>query len=137
MGASHKWADESQLIMHLYIEFPWTWEEYYAVIDEVFPMLQTKGTPVATVVEITKMGKFPPGNVLRHLDGIGKRMPENVFSSVMVGAPQVASVFLNMITRIQPQYKRYTGFAKTIEEAHTVIHREYQKRYPVVEVPVR
>ena len=49
MGVWYEWADESQLIINLYIEQPWTLDEYWTVINEIFPMIREIGQPRATV----------------------------------------------------------------------------------------
>jgi hypothetical protein len=127
MGCRYEWADDSHFIMNLYIEAPWTWEEYNNVVQEMTPLLRDTGKPCATIVDISRMGSMPQGNVLSNLTNMEKTMPDNVFASALVGAPYIAMTFLDILMRIRPRAKRTAIFTKTMVEAQQKIQQRYEQ----------
>jgi hypothetical protein len=127
VGLRYEWADETHLIMNLYMEAPWTWDEFHATSKEVYGILGKLDTPCATVVNIQKMGQIPKGNVLAHLGQLERTIPSNVFMSALVGAPYAATVFMNMFTKLRPRAKQITAFCLTMDEAHALIRKRHQE----------
>jgi len=130
MGCRYEWADESQIIMNLYLEAPWTWEEYMQVSTEVFALIRAVDHPCATAVDVTHMGALPKGNVLAHLQHVERTMPENVFASVIAGTSILVNTFMNILMKIRPGAKNTAMFAPNLEEAHTLIMERYHKLHP-------
>src|SRR5689334_19080514 len=110
VGLRYEWADETHLIMDLYMEAPWTWDEFHATSKTVYGTLGELDRPCATVVNVAKMGQIPKGNVMAHLQQLERTIPPNVFMSVLVGAPYAAMVFMNMLTKLRPRAKQITAF---------------------------
>lgn len=134
MGCRYEWADDSHLIMNVYMESPWTWEEYDSVVSTLFSTLRDLGQPCATAVDVSRIGRIPKGNALMHLNRMEKLMPENVFSTAVVGAPYIVSVFMDIIMRTRPRAGRITVFANSLAEAHEKIrerHQPHNKNAPV------
>jgi C4-dicarboxylate-specific signal transduction histidine kinase len=125
MGCRNEWADDSHIVMEIYIEAPWTWEEFMSQAQQTFAVIKAHGKPCATTVDVSRIGAMPKGNVLRHLSEIESQMPENVFASVVIGAPYMVSVFMDIIIRMRPRAQRIALFAKTREEAHEKIQERY------------
>ena len=130
MGCTYKWADDSHLIMDLLVEAPWTWDEYNSLLNEVFPILKNLNKPCAVTVDVSRVGKLPPGNALSYLGRAEKLMPINLFASVIVGAPYIVTIFIDIMTRTRPHSRHATRFAKTVAEAHEKIHETYQQLFP-------
>ncbi len=127
MGCRTEWADDDRLIMDLYIEAPWTWNEFMTSVEATFSELRTLGKPCATTVDVTRMGNFPKGNVLRYLTEVEKLMPQNVFASALIGAPYTVTVFMDIVMRMRPRAQRIALFTKTHQEAHDKIREKYAK----------
>ncbi|MBC8172175.1 MAG: hypothetical protein H7X77_10900 [Anaerolineae bacterium] len=132
MPVHYEWVDDSHFAMNLYLEAPWGWEEFDGTAREVYGLLREHKQPCGVVVNVSKMGGIPKGNVLAHLQQVERLIPDNVFVSVLVGAPYAATVFMNILMKIRPRAKRMTVFANTREEAYSVIRRRQQ----VMERPV-
>lgn len=130
MGCRHEWADEDHLIKHLYLESPWTWDEYDKAAKDVYTELAVEKRPVATVVDISKMGRLPTGNAIAHLNLVERLIPDNMFVTVLVGAPHIATVFMNIMMKLRPKAKNLTVFANSIEEAHEIVYQRYGELYP-------
>lgn len=130
MGCRHDWGDEDHLIKHLYLEFPWTWDEYDLAAKTVYTELAAEKRPVATVVDISKMGRLPTGNAIAHLNLVERLIPDNMFVTVLVGAPHIAVVFMNIMMKLRPKAKKLTVFADTIAEAHEMVYERYAELYP-------
>lgn len=125
MGCRTEWADDDHLIMDLYVEVPWTWNEFMSHVETTFAELKALGKPCATTVDVTRMGTLPKGNVLRYLTEIEKLMPQNVFASALIGAPYTITVFMDIIMRMRPRAQRIALFTSTHEEAHEKIRARY------------
>jgi len=131
MGVKYEWADDSHLIMNIFLEFPWSWKEYVELTDELMSVLRDTQHPCATVVDTTKMGSLAQDdNPMQNLLHAGNIIPENVFVSVTVGAPNGIPVFINMLKKVRPQAQRVAIVASTIDEAHQIILERYQELYP-------
>ena len=127
MGCRYEWADDSHSIMNVYIEAPWTWEEYQALVKQLAPLVQGTGKPCATAVDVSQMGAIPRGNVLMNLTQAESMLPDNVFASAVVGAPYAVTVFMDILMRIRPRAKRLATFARTMPEAHEKIRAAQAK----------
>ena len=127
MGCRNEWADDTHLIMDIYVEAPWTWVEFMTQAEQSFSIIKKLGTPCATTVDVSQIGTLPKGNVLRYMTEIEKQMPENVFASALIGAPYMVMVFMEIIMRMRPRAQRIALFAKTREEAYAKILERYAK----------
>lgn len=131
MGVRFEWANDDHFVVYTYIEFPWTWEEYRALLDVMMAEIKEETHPVATIVNIAEMRTFPvEGNVMQNLQWIEKIMPANVFGSVIVGASHVAKSFMNVMMQIRPRSRQLTMFSETMEGAHEMLAKRYQEIYP-------
>ncbi len=117
MGVHFEWFNEQQDIMLCRIQAPWTWAEYEVVGPLMAAEIRQKNYPVANVVDVSKMGAMPGGNPLGHLQQAGRTMPENIYASAIVGAPYGATIFMDILMRLQPQHKQKMFFVMTIDEA--------------------
>src|SRR5690349_4299001 len=106
MGVRYEWADDSQIVMNIYVEFPWTWDEYHQMFNTVMPMIRTLQHPCADIIDMSKYGSMPRGNIIQNLLNAEKALPDNLFGSVVVGAPYPAMVFINMLMKMRPRIKR-------------------------------
>lgn len=130
MGCRHEWSSEYEMILNIYVEAPWTWDELMHEGAVCNAMIKATGKPCATVVVVTHMGGLPKGNALTYLMEIDRQMPDNVFASAIVGAPYMVNVFMDILTSIRPHAKRVALFTRTIDEAHEKIWARYQKMSP-------
>src|SRR5688572_23741943 len=131
MGVRYEWADDRHIIMNIYAEYPWTWAEYNATMITLVSMLRDLGRPCATAVDCSRLGALPrDGSFLSILMNVEKNMPPNVFASVVVAAPYVVSVFMNMLMKLRPRAKALALFTPTMTEAHEKIYARYQELYP-------
>ena len=137
MAVRYEWADENQRVLNMYLEEPWTWAQYHAMLAEVMPMLAATGNPCATVVDTTRMGPLPKdGSIMQTLLQVEKEMPENVFASAIVGSPYIVRVFMEVLMKLRPRAKSIALFAGTYEEALAKIDSLYQERFPDQQIHV-
>jgi hypothetical protein len=130
MGVKFEWETSDHNVMYCLIEYPWTWQEYQTMLDVLTAELRRETHPVATIVDVTQMKSFPPNeNVMQNLRRVDTLMPDNVFGSVMVGAPHVLVTFINILIQIRPKTRRIAMFANTLEEAHGLLEERYQSLY--------
>jgi hypothetical protein len=130
MGVRYEWADERQIIMNIYIEHPWTWSEYNTLMLTLLPILQNVKHPCATTVECSRIGSLPKdGNALNILMNVEKNMPANVFASVVVAAPYIVRLFMNMLMKLRPRARVLALFTETMAEAYEKIYARYRELY--------
>lgn len=131
MSVRYEWADNRQIIMQIFIEYPWTWAEYNAMMETLTPLLQSLDRPCATVVDCSRMGALPKdGSILNVLMNAEKKLPANVFASAIVAAPYAVSVFMNVLMKLRPRASVLALFTQTMEEAHEKIYARYQEQFP-------
>ncbi|MBX3082037.1 MAG: hypothetical protein KF716_10425 [Anaerolineae bacterium] len=131
MGVRFEWSDAEHVVMYCYIEHPWAWQEYQATADLMAAQLSAEAHPVATMVDVSKMKALPKdGSVMQNLQRVESVLPDNVFASVIVGAPYIVVTFMNVLTKIKPRAKRINMFANTFEEAHQMLAKRYDLLYP-------
>jgi hypothetical protein len=131
MGVRYEWADEDVLILKVYLETPWTWAEYHEITRLTLPIMRDSQRPCATVVNAVKIGALPKdGNVIRIMMNVVKEMPDNIFASVVVGAPYPVKVFMNAVIKVQPRGGRTAFFAETMEDAYAIVHKRHAELYP-------
>jgi hypothetical protein len=131
MSVRHEWADDQHIIMNVYLEYPWTWAEYHAMMATIIPMLRDLNHPCATAIDCSRMGALPKdGNVLSILMNVEKSLPHNLFASVVVAAPYTVSVFMNLLMKLRPRAKVLALFTPTMAEAHERIYVRYQELFP-------
>jgi hypothetical protein len=130
MGVRYEWADDRQIIMNVYLEYPWKWAEFHVMMATVMPMILEVKHPAAITVDCSRLRVLPgDGNVLHILMNIEKHMAENIFASAVVAAPQIVMVFMNIIMKLRPNPNMLTLFTPTMAEAHKKIYARYQELY--------
>jgi hypothetical protein len=129
VGIRFEWADERRIILNVFIEHPWTWQEYNDNTQKIFAEVRTTGRPASTVVDVTHMKAIPQGSALTHLRHMEESMPESVFVTVVVGAPHIAVILLDILMRIRPRFRRKTLFTSTMDEAHEQVYKIYDQLY--------
>jgi hypothetical protein len=126
MGIRYEWADDRQIIMNIHLEHPWTWAEYNEMMEILMPMLTELGHPCATIVDCSQMHTLPnDGNVLHNFINVEKKMAPNIFASVIVAAPQLVGVFMNVLMRLRPRAATLALFTSTMEEAYEKIYARH------------
>ncbi len=136
MGIHHEWADENEIIMNVVVKYPWTWTEYLALTEPLMKQLRDKGTPCATIVDVSDMQILPKdGNMLQILLYIDKIMPPNVFASTMVGANPIIMTFMNLLTKLRPNARRLVSFTRNLDDAYDTIYNRYTTQFPDLPKP--
>lgn len=120
MGIHYEWHNDIAICT---IEAPWTWEEYDRVGAGMSAEIAQIDAPVANIIDITRMGAIPPGNPLAHLQKTSRALPKNLYLSVLVGAPYGATIFMDILFRLQPESKQRARFVKTMDDALALIEQ--------------
>jgi hypothetical protein len=131
MGVSYEWTNLDHVVVHTYIEHPWTWDDYQLLFQKMMDEIRQENHPVATLVNISHMKSFPAGaNIMDNLRRIEAAMAPNVFGSVLVGAPHVAVSFMNVMMQLRPKSKELTLFSDTVQGGLALLAKRYQELYP-------
>jgi hypothetical protein len=121
MGIQYQLAELDQGICFIVFEAPWTWIEFDAMVDNLHTQISSIPHPVATIVDVTQVGRLPAGNVLMHLRRTDEMMPRNVDLSIMVNAPYAITTFMSILMRVRPHVKSMTRYANSVDEARAMI----------------
>ncbi len=130
MPITYGWTDDSHVILEISVVAPWTWDDFHTMMREVNPQIIAVGGPCATVIDVSAIGKVPPGNMMANLHHVENSMPTNVFMSVVVGASYVVTVFMNVLMVVRPSARRRARFAHTMAEARASIMEVYRQQFP-------
>ena len=131
MGVRFEWSDANRIVVYCTIEHPWTWQEYQTVVDTMSAEMRQVTHPIATIVDVAQMKAIPKsGSIMQNLQRVENMLPDNVFGSVIVGAPHIVVTFMNVLTQIKPRAKRITMFANTVEEAHQMLAKRHDMLFP-------
>lgn len=118
----HFQLDEpDQDVCFVAFETMWTWEEFDMQLDAAWAAIEGLSRPVAVLMDLTRTGHLPVGNVLGHLQRADSGMPTNVDISVMVNTPYAIINFMSIMMRIRPRVKEMTIFANSLEEGRAMI----------------
>lgn len=121
MSVQYQWHNPAVLVIT--VKSPWDWDEYMGVAEAAFSEMAHHDGKLATIVDIHEMGGLPSGSMLNQLGRISKLLPENLDTSVLVGAPYIVNTFMSVFMRLSPRAERVTVFAATIEEALNLIQQ--------------
>ena len=130
MGIHFHGSNAEADIFYVDFEPPWTWQEFDARVETMQHTIQEIPHPVALIVDVSNVGRLRSGNVLEHLRYSDSLMPENVNTTVLVGAPYSVITFMSILMRIRPRVKQIVVYAESIEEARELIHERRQKHEP-------
>src|SRR5437868_5257697 len=98
MGVQLEW-DANKKIAIIHVVARWTWEEYKTVVDDAFEQIKALNYPVAIIADIARMGQLPSGNFISKLQYSQAHTPKNARTTVLVGAPQIVTTFLNVVMK--------------------------------------
>lgn len=121
MGIQFQLEEPDLTICYATFQAPWTWGEYDTTLDRMMERIRVLPHPVATVVDLTDVGRLPVGNVLMHLRRTDEMMPENIDISVLVNAPYAVTTFMSILMRVRPHVRTMTRYARSLDEARALV----------------
>lgn len=130
MGLHYQLSAPDQEICYITFEAPWTWDEYDVMVDNLLECISAIPRPVATIVDVTHMGKLPSGNVLMHLRRTDEMMPENVDLCIIVNASYAVTTFMSILMRVRPHVKDMLRYAASLDKAKAILEefRQHQRQ---------
>jgi hypothetical protein len=128
MAIHYQFAEPDQGICYATFEAPWTWADYDATLDHIMDTIRAIPHPVATIVDLTQVGRLPVGNVLMHLRRTDEMMPNNVDLSVLVNAPYAVTTFMSILMRVRPHVKNTVRYTHSLDEARAIVAQFRQQQ---------
>jgi hypothetical protein len=117
MGFRYEWMDEDHIIMKLYIEAPWVWEDFHQTVRAMMPLIEATQRPCG----LNKIGMLPRGNFLQNLIHSEQDTAKNLVSTVIIGAHYTITMFMNLVTKLRPDAKNPLRFTESHDEAYAII----------------
>jgi hypothetical protein len=121
MSFRYEWVDDDHIIMKLYIEAPWVWEDFHQAIKTMMPIIEATQHPVGLAIDVNKIGMLPRGNFIQHLIHSEQVTAKNLVSTVIIGAHYTITVFMNLVTKLRPDPKNPLRFTESPDEAYAII----------------
>ena len=121
MKIHYRWEDEDQTLMLVSLEEGWTWEEYYAVVQQLATTIRRLGHPVDAIVKNSARIPFPTGSALSHLRQIMRLVPDNIGVIVLVSSNPFVKTINQVLFQLLPTTREIAELADTEDEARTII----------------
>jgi hypothetical protein len=129
MGFQFEIEEPDRDIGYVSFDLPWTWDEFDAQVEAMWTAVRALPHPVSALLDMTRIGHLPGGNVLAHLQHMDTGMPDNVELVVLVNAPYAFVNFMSIIMRIRPRVKEITRYTHSLEEAKMVIQQRRKQNH--------
>ncbi len=115
------WADAEHTLMRCDIQAPWTWEEFDAAWRQFYEMGSSAQHPVICAVDAHLMGLLPR-NALRVIHDRYSVLPPNISKMVVVNAPTMLRVIVDVMSLIRPDIFKCYHFVPTFDEAQRLLN---------------
>jgi hypothetical protein len=115
------WRDKEKQILVREMTCTWTWDEYYANIDEMKKMLESVEHPVIVLIDSRKVSNEIPENALQHISEANKQLPKNLSAQIIVSDSAWLEVMGAILRYMLPEEAHKYLFARTMEEAEKQI----------------
>ena len=116
-----RWHDKTKGIQLLYFQGDWTWEEYFAVIEESNEMMREADPQRIDIIAYMKESGRLPLNAITHVRSAGTNRPENWGITVIVGGGTFVNMMLEIGRRVTPHLAHRYHAADTFEDALKLI----------------
>ena len=128
---SVSWAnDQKNILMCVYNEDGWTWDDIYKALEQQRVMIESVSTPVVDViVDATNSSWLPRGgSLVASIRKLNKVQHPRQGNTIIVGAHGMIAVIADTMVRIIGTQGSEFQFAKTIDEAYTMIKSVQARR---------
>lgn len=116
------WDNPEQTIVRMEFEPGWTWDEFYAAVQQANALIDTVSHPVSYLSVQTTPNAYIAPNTLTHLANVHKHWHPRSVISVIVGPAAYVNAFLNVLLRMHPELKHIHRMANTADEARKLIN---------------
>jgi hypothetical protein len=121
MGIRAMWDDEGQTTLRYVVEGRWTWDEFYAMMDESRRLMDSApNSRIDMIVDMTS-GNFLPHNALSHFGRLPKSRHPKAGILVLVGPNAFIRSLVNVIGRLSARSTTHLLVADTMEDARQKI----------------
>jgi len=131
MGVKVQWDNTEKTIVRYIYEGRWTWDEFYAVQDELARMLETVNYKVDIIADMRASAGSPSGSLAHARRVLTSRHPQTGIT-VLMGANRFVKLLVDVVRQAYPAlFEQYNvRLASSIEEAYALIAaaREQRKR---------
>ncbi|MCU0511545.1 MAG: hypothetical protein MUE40_03150 [Anaerolineae bacterium] len=124
MAISVGWYDGAQTILIWRFGESWTWDEYYAALEQTNQVLRRCSQPVALIVDTREARSFPRGLLTHAANGIETRQEGIWLAVVVIGHPVLRAIydhFLPIAERLLPRQGLKMTHADDVESALRLI----------------
>jgi hypothetical protein len=116
------WENEEKTILIERFDGAWTWEEFYAAIQQAASMMAEVEHRVDVLADMIKADRPPSGTAMTHARNMMRLYPDNWGIMVIVANNLLITTSVNMFRRLfRANLGKKIHTAKTVEEAYVLI----------------
>ncbi|HEX2908474.1 MAG TPA: hypothetical protein VHO69_16500 [Phototrophicaceae bacterium] len=124
------WGNPEKTIVTCTFIDPWTWDEYYAMLDEAALLFNSIDHLADYLLDFSQGHKMP-GGAMTHLRQVASHEKPRRGLLVMVDLGPLAQGVVNLLLRVYPKMAYKIRQANTLEEAYAILHGVRQERQQI------
>lgn len=124
MPISVRWDNEGKSCIYYEIVGRWTWDEFNAVYEDVYAMLDTVSHTVDAIVDLRE-SQLLPQNTLTEVRRLTFQQHENGGITVFITDNGLAHTLFMILTGVLRQAKTIFRIARTVDEAYSIVDSEH------------
>lgn len=114
------WGNTEHTILHYQFSDPWTWEDFYSIMQQGKALREAAGlSEVDAVIDMSQVRTLPSG-AMTHIRG-ADRSGVNARHLVLVQAGALMRALLTTISRVSPRLANKVKLANSMEEAYALL----------------
>ena len=120
MGVRVYWHDDQKTILHQVYEGQCVASDFHKCVNDSYPLVSSVTHTVDIIVDMTQ-ARFVGASFLSARNNSETKAQDNQRMAILVGAPGFIKALVNIGKTIAPKTTKNIRFAKTVEEAHSLI----------------
>jgi len=124
MPVSVRWEDDEKTIARWEFAGSWTWDDYYATLEQSNQMLESVNHKVNLLI-ITIDTAIVPSGLTAQFKQIS-RFHSNVGIAVIVVTSAFIETMLKILIRYQPQIGKYIFLTRSQDKAREILNKQAQ-----------
>jgi hypothetical protein len=125
MPITVKWDNAEKTIIYYTFDGAWTWDEFNAVYQEVYAMLDTVQHKVHAIVDL-RNSRLLPRDTLTQMRRLTYEQHENGGLTVFITTNAFAKTLYSILSNLYRRAREIFRLASTPQAAYNILH-EYDK----------
>ncbi|HEX2908475.1 MAG TPA: hypothetical protein VHO69_16505 [Phototrophicaceae bacterium] len=121
------WENSEQPIIRYTFTDPWTWDHFYAALEQGRQLREACGLPTINIIVDVSGSRHLCDGAMSHFGGLFRRgiAGETAIDSIVVfGANQFMLSVANVLTRVYPIVARQIRFVPSVDQAYAFLRQK-------------